>query len=152
MLGSFIDRVDARAWQYVMKFVQQEDFPQPAKCIFRVQLLPSQRSERGSRFRLNKRVLQLAVQQLSPTLSSESGRMVFQVFFADPYRQRPSSDILVELGDAADSQIWHSREISKPAIAFQHLRGRTTPSIPVTECQQRTRVVLFSPESPPGCA
>src|ERR1700730_12725014 len=135
-----------------MKFIKQENLPQPAKCLYRVKLPSAERSERRSRFCFNEGVLQLAMQKLNPPLSRERGTMVFQVFLADPDRQRSGRNLLVELGDATHSEIWQSRKITKPAKTFQHFRGGTAAPIPVTEREQCTIVVAFASEPAPGLA
>jgi hypothetical protein len=135
-----------------MKLIQQEDPPQATKGFFRVRRLLSERSERGSRFRFHKSMLQLAVKKLDPALSRERGPVVFQVFLANPDRQRSSRNFFVELRDTTYLEIWQSWKIAKPTKTFQHFRGGTAPSISVTECEQRALLFLFGSEPLPRLA
>ena len=63
-----------------------------------------------------------------------------------------SRNFFVELPDATHAEIWQTGKIAKPAKTLQHFWGGTAASIPVTESEQRTLLVLFGSEPSPGFA
>ena len=109
-----------------MKFIEQQDLPQPAKRLCRVSLLPSKRRQRGSRFPFHQAVLQLTVKKLDSSLGCESGSVVFQVFLADPDWQGLARNLFVELSNATHLDVGQSWKSAKPARTFEHFPGGTT--------------------------